>query len=341
MTRLSFYKSTKTISELVSFSCALLILQPESQAMIIHEGYENLNLVSPVVTLGIFDGVHRGHRSLLECLVSRSVEAKGESVVITFTPHPRLVLEGNKVNLSFLTTMDEKIALLDRTGIDHLIIIEFNKKFSEIDACDFVNDVLVEKIGAKNLIIGFNHHFGRSGKGDFHAIRLCAERLNFKVEQVQGLHTEEGTISSSSIREALLSGRLDDANKWLGYAYSLSGKVIEGRKIGRSIGFPTANISPDNKHKLIPSDGVYGVEVWILGKFYIGMLSIGSNPTVNSDKSLKSIEVNIFDFDQDIYGTSVTVVFRKKLRDEIKFDNVDQLSEQMRLDKQQVMLLFK
>jgi riboflavin kinase/FMN adenylyltransferase len=172
--------------------------------MIIHDGYENLNLIAPVATLGIFDGVHRGHMALLNCLVSRAREANGESVVITFSPHPRLVLEQDNINLSFLTTMEEKKMLLENAAVDHLIIIEFNNKFSKIPACDFIKDILVKKIGTKHLIIGYNHHFGIRGEGDFNTIKQCSEELYLRVEQVQGYHTEEGAISSSLIREALL-----------------------------------------------------------------------------------------------------------------------------------------
>jgi riboflavin kinase/FMN adenylyltransferase len=308
--------------------------------MIIHEGYKNLNLIIPVVTLGIFDGVHRGHRALLDCLVSRAGETKGESVVITFSPHPRLVLEQNLVNLSFLTSMEEKKVLLENANVDHLVIIEFNNNFSNIKACDFIKEVLVEKIGTKHLIIGYNHHFGRKGDGDFNTIKHCAESLDFNVEQVQGFHTEEGAISSSSIREALLKGQLDEANKWLGYSYSISGTIVEGRKIGRAIGFPTANIKPDYQYKLIPGNGVYAVEVQLDGIRHPGMLSIGSNPTVNSDSRYRSIEVHILDFDKDIYGRAISVIFMKRLRDEIKFDNTEQLAEQMKFDKQQVLLLL-
>jgi riboflavin kinase/FMN adenylyltransferase len=308
--------------------------------MIIHKGYENLKLNSPVVTLGIFDGVHRGHRSLLESLVSRARETKGESVVITFFPHPRLVLEKERVDLSFLTTMDEKTSLLDSANVDHLIIIEFNEKFSKIQACDFINEILVGKIGARHLIVGFNHHFGRSGEGDFDTIRQCAEPLDFKVEQVQGFHTEEGAISSSLIREALLNGRLDEANSWLGYNYSLSGTIIEGRQIGRSIGFPTANIEPDYQYKLIPANGVYAVEVHIDGTGHKGVLSIGTNPTVNSDIRRRSVEVHIIDFNNNIYGKPITVVFRKRLRNEIKFDNTELLAAQMNLDREQALRLL-
>jgi riboflavin kinase/FMN adenylyltransferase len=236
--------------------------------------------------------------------------------------------------------MKEKKVLLENSNIGHLIIIEFNTRFSKMKACDFVKDVLVKKIGTKHIIVGYNHHFGRSGEGDFNTIKQCTESPDFKVEQVQGFCSEEGVISSSSIREALLKGRLDEANRSLGYSYTITGTIVKGRQIGRSIGFPTANIKPDFQYKLIPSGGVYAVEVHIDGIKYPGMLSIGTNPTVNSDGNTRTIEVNIFDFDRDIYGSSISVIFRKRLRDEKKFDNTEQLSEQMKLDKKQVLSLF-
>jgi riboflavin kinase/FMN adenylyltransferase len=300
--------------------------------MEIHEGYENLNLIAPVATLGIFDGVHRGHMALLECLVSRAREDKGESVVITFSPHPRMVLDQNNSNLSFLTTMEEKKVLLEKANIDHLIVIEFNDLFSKIPACDFIKDILVEKIGTKHLIIGYDHHLGRRGEGDFNTIKRCSGEFGFRVEQVQGFQTEEGAISSSLIREALLKGRIDEANRWLGYSYSVTGTIIEGRKIGRTIGFPTANIKPDSQYKLIPKNGVYAVEVQFGDKAFKGMLNIGSNPTVNKDKKFRSIEVYILDFDNDIYGKKISVIFRKRLRDEKKYGNIKQLIEQMKKD---------
>ena len=308
--------------------------------MLIHKGFENLNLISPVATLGIFDGVHRGHMALLDCLVKRAEEEEGESVVITFSPHPRIVLEQNNVNLTFLTTMDEKKVLLEKANIDHLVVIEFDLSFSKIAACDFIKAILVEKIGTKHLIIGYNHHFGRKGEGDFNTIKQCAEELKFRVEQVQGYHTEEGAISSSSIRGALLKGEIDSANRWLGYFYSLTGTVIEGRKIGRTIGFPTANIKPDSQYKLIPANGVYAVNVMLDDTVFPGMLSIGSNPTVNTDISLRNIEVHILNFDKDIYGRKISVVFRKRLRDEKKFNNLEQLTEQMANDKQDTLNLL-
>jgi riboflavin kinase/FMN adenylyltransferase len=309
--------------------------------MIIHNGYDDLKFVTPVVTMGIFDGVHLGHKALLDSLVSRASEVHGESVVITFSPHPRLVLDKNNKDLSFLTTMEEKKFLLQNYGINHLVIIEFTIKFSRMEACDFLKEVLVKKIGTRHLLIGFNHHFGRKGAGDFNTIKKCAVSNKFKVEQVEGLIGEEGAISSSIIREALLSTRLEAANRWLGYPYSMKGKIVGGRKIGRTMGFPTANIEPEDKLKLIPSDGVYAVEVYFEGNRHPGMLSIGSNPTVNNDRKARTIEVNILDFNGDIYGRDISVVFRKRIRDEIKFDNTEQLAEQMKLDKLVVMGLLK
>lgn len=308
--------------------------------MVIHEGYDNIELVNPIVTLGIFDGVHRGHKLLLQKLVEQARALKGESVVITFYPHPRLVLYEKERNLSYLTTIDEKKVLLQNANIDHLIVIDFTKDFSKINACDFVMDVLVKRIKTKYLILGFNHHFGKSGEGDFNTLKECTESLDFTIDQIQGLHTEEGAISSSLIREALLNGRLDEANSLLGYNYSISGRIVEGKKIGRLIGFPTANIKPFDNNKLIPANGVYAVEVLLGGIKYPGMMSIGSNPTVNNDSSIRSIEVNIFEFDKDVYNSNISVNFIKRLRDEIKFENREKLIEQMKLDKRDVLRLM-
>lgn len=308
--------------------------------MVIHDGYENLNLNSPVATLGIFDGVHRGHMALIEFLVKQAREANGESVVITFSPHPRLVLEPNNNNLAFLTTMEEKKILLEKAHIDHLIVIQFTKLFSSITACDFIRDILFDKVGTRHLIIGYNHHFGRRGEGDFNTIKQCSDEAGFIVEQVAGLTTEEGAISSSLIREALLKGRLDEANSWLGYPYSLSGSVIEGKKIGRTIGFPTANIKPDSQNKLIPCNGVYAVEVKLDNEVFPGMLSIGSNPTVNNDMNYRSVEVHILNYGMDIYGKNISVIFRKRLREEKKFESLEQLTEQMELDKRETLRLL-
>jgi riboflavin kinase/FMN adenylyltransferase len=308
--------------------------------MVIHEGYEGLTLKHPVVTMGIFDGVHTGHRALIDFLVLRARKAGGESVVVTFNPHPRLVLPGKKEGLSFLSTLDEKKRLLAEASVDNLIIIKFDKDLSNLEAKDFIKQILVDKIGVKQFIIGYDHHFGKSRKGDLRIIRKCGEAYDFIVEQVSEVTSPGGIISSSAIREALLSGRLEEANRWLGYDYSLSGIVVAGRKIGRSLGFPTANIRPDDSYKLIPADGVYAVEVQLEDKKFPGMLSIGINPTVNNDPDGRSIEVYIFDFDRDLYDQSIRINFRFRMRDEVKFDNVEQLSEQMKLDKQQALRLL-
>jgi len=301
--------------------------------MVIHHGYENLNLFATVATLGIFDGVHRGHIALIERLVERAHELQGESAVITFSPHPRLVLDPLNTFISFLTSMEEKITLLENAKIEHLIIIHFTEQFSQIRACDFIRDILVKKISTKHLVIGYDHHFGRKGEGDFNTIKQCSEDNNLTVEQAQGFQTEEGAISSSLIREALLKGKIDEANRWLGYNYTISGTVVEGRRIGRTIGFPTANIKPDFRYKLIPGNGVYAVEVKTDNEIYPGMMSIGSNPTVNSDAAFRSIEVHILNFEKDIYGGNISVSFRKRLRDEKKFNSLTELTDQMRLDK--------
>jgi riboflavin kinase / FMN adenylyltransferase len=309
--------------------------------MIIHEEYEDLDLKHPVVTMGVFDGVHSGHRALIDYLVSRARKVGGEAVVVTFNPHPRLVLPGNKEGLSFLSTLDEKKRLLNEALIDHLIIIRFDKDLSNLKARDFIKQILVDKIGVKYFIIGYDHHFGKSRKGDLNIIRKCGEAYDFIVEQVSEVSAPGGIISSTSIREALLSGHLEEANRWLGYNYSLSGTVVEGRKLGRLLGFPTANIKPDDDFKLVPANGVYAVEVQFEDKKLPGMLSIGFNPTVNKNPDKRFIEVNIFNFDKKLYNNEIRVIFRFRMRDEVKFDNMDQLSEQMRLDKQQALSLLE
>jgi riboflavin kinase/FMN adenylyltransferase len=309
--------------------------------MQIHRGYDNLRLVRPVITLGIFDGVHLGHRMLLDRLLIRAAEKGGDSVVITFSPHPRMVLEKKSAGLTFLSTMEEKCALLEQLNIGHLVIIEFTKEFSRMQACDFVNEVLVKKIRAEYLIIGYDHHFGWKGEGDYETIRKCTEKLGITVEQVKGLVSGNLTISSSLVREALLKGRVEEAGRLLGYGYSLTGTVVEGKKLGRSLGFPTANIKPYDSHKLIPFRGVYAVEVKAMEKVLPGLLSIGSNPTVNRDPGLRSIEVYIMNFEDDLYGNEITIVFRKRLRDEIRFESVDKLIEQMEADKRSAMRFFK
>ncbi len=308
--------------------------------MIIHEEYDNLDLKDPFVTVGVFDGVHLGHRALLDQLIFRAKKAGGESVVITFDPHPRLVLTEKKEEPFSLSTFDEKKKLLEQSGIDHLIIMNFSRELGNIDAADFIREILVGKIGVKHLIVGYDNHFGKGKGGDFKKIRECSELYNFEVELVDGIYAPEGIISSTGIREALLKGRVEDAGRWLGYNYAITGTVVEGRKLGHKLGFPTANIKPDDISKLIPADGVYAVEVMLENVKYPGMLSIGFNPTVNNDRTKRSIEVHIFDFEMELYDRTITVIFRFRLRDEMKFENTVQLTGQMKLDKQAAMRLL-
>jgi riboflavin kinase / FMN adenylyltransferase len=309
--------------------------------MIIHQGYENLNISNPVVTLGIFDGVHQGHKAIISRLVDRSRSLNGESVIITFYPHPRLVLSENSSNLTFLTSLEEKTSLLEKEGVNHLIIIPFDHDLSNKEACQFIEDVLIKKIGTKCLIVGFNHRFGKKGESDYRTIRQCAESFNIIVEQVEAVQTDLGVVSSSSIREALLSGKLSEANSLLGYDYFLNGTIARGKQIGKKIGFPTANIVPAYENKLIPDDGVYAVEVMINGSGYYGMLSIGTNPTVNNDLNSRTIEVNIFDFEEDIYTSKICVIFKVRIRDIIRFDNISLLVNQMENDKKLALRFLK
>lgn len=300
--------------------------------MIITDGNSFPSLTGPFVTVGVFDGVHLGHRALLDQLVLKASQAGRMSVVITFDPHPKLVLGGSKSNLAFLSTPEEKKELLGKSGIDHLVIIPFTRELASMEGRQFISEILVDRMGAGFLLVGYDNHFGKGRDTGFESISRHAARYGLETEQVKGLSGPDGVISSTTIRNALLDGRLDVANSCLGYSYSLTGTVVPGNRLGNSLGFPTANLKPP-LYKLVPADGVYAVEVNIDEKTYGGMLSIGMNPTVNNDRNKKTVEVHIFDFGGDLYGQAVTVVFRYRLRDERKFDNLEQLAAQMRLDK--------
>lgn len=300
--------------------------------MIITDGNSFPSLTGPFITVGVFDGVHLGHRALLDQLVLKASQAGRMSVVITFDPHPKLVLGGSKNNLAFLSTPEEKKELLGKSGIDHLVIIPFTMELASMEGRQFISEILVDRMGAGFLLVGYDNHFGKGRDTGFESISRHAARYGLETEQVKGLSGPDGVISSTTIRNALLDGRLDVANSCLGYSYSLTGTVVPGNRLGNSLGFPTANLKPP-LYKLVPADGVYAVEVNIDEKTYGGMLSIGMNPTVNNDRNKKTVEVHIFDFGGDLYGQAVTVVFRYRLRDERKFDNLEQLAAQMRLDK--------
>ncbi len=292
----------------------------------------------PVVTSGTFDGVHLGHQKIIQRLREIAEESQGETVILTFYPHPRMVLFPEDNDLKLLNTQEEKIALLEKQGVDHLIIYPFTKKFSRVSSVNFIRDILVNKIGTRKLVIGYNHHFGRNREGSFEHLKTSGPVHGFEVEEIPAQDIETIEISSTQIRNALLAGRVKHANAFLGYPYMLTGKVVKGRQIGRSLGYPTANIVLEDKYKLVPSNGIYVTEVSYGNDRYKGMMSIGLNPTVNGTE--RTIEVNILDFDKDIYGEKLEIRMVDKIRDEVKFGSLEELKQKMHADKEHTLLTF-
>jgi riboflavin kinase/FMN adenylyltransferase len=284
------------------------------------------------VTTGTFDGVHIGHQKILKRLIEVAKKAEGESVLLTFYPHPRMVLQPD-VELKMLNSQKEKINRLELAGIDHLIIHPFTKGFSRLSSIEFVRDILVDKIGTKKLVIGYDHHFGRNREGSFEHLVEYGPTYGFDVEEISALDVDHVNVSSTKIRNALIEGDLETASTYLSYDYEFSGKVVKGKQIGRSIGFPTANVDLESSHKLIPADGVYAVQVKIKNSLHYGMLNIGLRPTV-SDENTKSVEVNIFDFEEELYDSEITVIFKHRVRDEQRFSSVENLKTQLEKDKQ-------
>jgi riboflavin kinase/FMN adenylyltransferase len=298
-------------------------------------------VANPVVTIGIFDGVHQGHHFVLDQMTQAAIAAYGESVVVTLWPHPRLVLNRDTENLRYLSSLEEKILLMEQAGIDHFVIIPFTPEFAKLESCMFVKEYLIDKIGIKQLIVGYNHKFGKNREGDFEMLQLCTRLYNFGIEQIDSKNVNGVKISSSLIRELLNSGNLSLANEYLGYDYFLRGKVVGGNRIGRKIGFPTANVLPDDPHKLIPRDGVYAVHLEINGSLFPGMLNIGFRPTIESGMPIKTVEVNLFDFKENLYGQTVFLHFRNRIRDEKKFSGIEQLREQLVIDREIARELLK
>ncbi|MDN5199995.1 bifunctional riboflavin kinase/FAD synthetase [Fulvivirgaceae bacterium BMA10] len=301
--------------------------------MKIHEGVDNFpKLNFPVVTSGTFDGVHIGHQKILEKLREIVRQNKGESVLLTFWPHPRMVLHSHKYQIKLLSTFEEKAELLEARGVDHLIKIPFTPEFSQLTSEEFVRNILVNSIGTKKLVIGYDHRFGKNREGGFEYLSQHAAQLGFEVEEIPQQDIEDVAVSSSRIRNALNEGNVKIANKYLDRAYSIKGTIIKGAQLGRSIGFPTANIKLDNDYKLIPADGAYAVHVQFEQHLYRGMLNIGNRPTVNGSE--RTIEVNIFNFDKDIYKKEIKVSFVDQIRKEIKFPNVEALRKQLMKDRE-------
>ncbi|MEC3876107.1 bifunctional riboflavin kinase/FAD synthetase [Chryseobacterium salviniae] len=281
------------------------------------------------LSLGMFDGVHLGHKSIINELIKVGSENNLETAVLTFWPHPRFVFNPNE-DLKLLNTLDEKKFLMKKYGIDTLFLKEFDEEFRNLTGEEFVRQILVDQLNIKYLIIGYDHSFGKNKSGNFELLQKLSKELDFEVEQMEAINIHENNISSTKVRNALLAGNIADANEMLGYPYSVSGTVVHGKKIGRTIGYPTANIETDSV-KLLPKKGAYIVEVLVKGKLYRGMLSIGTNPTVNGEKL--TVEVYILDFGEDIYDEKITVTFRDFLHDEIKFEGLEKLIERLDEDK--------
>lgn len=285
-----------------------------------------------VLTLGTFDGVHIGHQSILKKVIDSTDKNKYESVVLTFFPHPRMVLEKDH-NIKLLDTITEKAKKLEALGIQHLIIQEFTKEFSNLSAEEFVRDVLVEHLHVKKIIIGYDHRFGKNRSADIHDLINYSNRYKFDVEQITAQEINEVSISSTKIRKALLEGDILTANKYLDSAFCLTGTVVKGKQLGRTIGFPTANLVLKEDYKLIPKRGSYIVSTIIDGKEIRGMMNIGINPTINSNNN-QTLEVHLIDYQGDLYDQTITIKFLDYLRDEKKFDSIDALKQQLQMDYQ-------
>jgi len=290
-----------------------------------------LHLENAVVTLGMYDGVHIGHQTIIRQLNDTANKVGGESVLLTFSPHPRKVIQPD-FQMELLSTLDEKENILEEYGLDNFIVHPFTKEFSQISSIDFVVEYLIKKLNLHTLIIGHDHHFGKNREGNFEQLKVLSKEYGFNLIQLQAVEEGDIAISSTKIRNALKEGNIEFANKALNYNYPITGKVVHGDKIGRTLGFPTANLEVDS-NKLIPKDGVYAVDVFVDNKKYLGLLSIGYRETVTDSREHR-VEVNILDFNKDIYGETIRLEFRGRLRDEKKFNSLDDLISAMNQDKE-------
>ncbi len=301
------------------------------------EAYENTGRAA--VTIGTFDGVHSGHQVIINQLKNAAKKINGESVLLTFFPHPRMVLYPDDNDLRLLNTINERIKLLDKAGIDHLIIHPFSKEFSRLSSTEFVRDILVNQLNVATLVIGYDHHFGRNREGSFEHLQELAPLYDFKVEEIMAQEIQQINISSTKIRNSLNDGEINAANQFLGYNYFIEGTVVEGNQKGREIGFPTANIKIDEWYKLIPAKGVYAVKAFIDDKTYEGMLNIGTRPTINGTN--ETIEANIFNFNENIYNKTLRIEFYQRIRNEQKFEKFSDLKTQLEIDREKAIQVFQ
>lgn len=302
---------------------------------IYHDFTDFVKVPNAIVTIGTFDGVHQGHRAILSDMVNAAKSIDGETVVITFYPHPRQVLNIDSANLRFITSQEEKIKHLEEIGIDNLIVVNFTKEFSLLPSDAFIRDYVIEKINPAKIVIGYDHHFGNNRTGDFSQLQELASQYNFEVQRIEAHDVENIAVSSTKIRHSLQCGDVEHANLLLGYQYSYVGKVVSGNKIGREIGYRTANLDVKKEFRLIEMPGVYATYVDFEDKVYKSMTYIGKKPTINVGND-ENIEVHIFDFDGDIYEKDVKIRFVKRIRDERKFDSLDDLKQQITLDEIQI-----
>jgi riboflavin kinase/FMN adenylyltransferase len=293
-----------------------------------------------VVTTGTFDGVHLGHKTIVDRLIESARQTEGESVVVTFDPHPRQVLYPNDQSLKLLQSIEEKAARLEALGVDHLLVLKFDKAFSELSSDAFVRNILVDAVGTRKLVVGYDHHFGKNREGSFESLRKQGLIHGFTVEEIPAHDIDQVSVSSTAIRKALILGDIKTANSYLGYPYSFQGEVVQGNQMGRQLGFPTANLRISHALKLIPAIGVYAVTVVVRDRIYKGMLNIGYRPTLTQDLIL-TCEVNILDFSEDIYGETIQVRFMERLRDEKRFAGKDELIRQLQEDRFQVTQMLK
>ena len=301
--------------------------------------YNNFNdyqkVANAIVTIGTFDGVHLGHQTILKDMVRVAKEIKGESVVVTFYPHPRQVLRIDDGNLRFITTQEEKIRLLENIGIDNLIIVNFTEEFSRLSSESFITDYVIKNISPVKIVVGYDHHFGNNRKGDFNLLNDLGERYNIEVQRIPAKDVENIAVSSTKIRHSLQQGDVCYANRLLGYQYAYFGKVVDGAKLGRELGYPTANVYVDREYRLIESPGVYATYIEIDKIIYKSMTYIGNKPTLDKDEK-ESVEVHIFDFNDDIYGKYVKIRFVKKIREEQKFKDLETLKHQIQIDEKEI-----
>lgn len=299
-------------------------------------------LANAVVTIGTFDGVHFGHQKIIKRLCELAKSSGGESVLLTFFPHPRMIIDPENQELKMINTVDEKAQILASLGVDHLIITPFTRDFSNLSADEYIKNILVDAIGTKKIIIGYDHRFGKDRLGSIHTLVENSSVFGYEVEEIPEQDINDVAVSSTKIRKALLDGDVALANEYLGYAFSIYGPVIKGDKIGRTIGFPTANIFVAETYKLIPGDGIYAVTVEMgedkNPETYRGMAYIGQRPTING--MTRNIEVNIFDFDREIYGQNIKMNFLAFLRHDVRFTGLEALKIQLQQDKEDTLAFF-